>query len=84
MVMVILVLFMSVTTVIGRNNASSESFNQYEPVKVVAGDTVWDIASANIPAGMDVRKAVYDICDINGISADELQAGQTILVPVYE
>jgi hypothetical protein len=30
----------------------------------------------------DIRVAVYELCKINDISADQLQAGMTIQVPV--
>jgi len=32
---------------------------------------------------MEIRKAVYVLCEVNNISADTLQPGQTIMVPVY-
>jgi hypothetical protein len=35
------------------------------------------------PDNKDVREIVYAICEINDISADSIQPGQTILIPVY-
>ena len=52
-------------------------------VEIKSGDTLWNIAETYMPDNMDTRKAVYQICSLNDISADELYAGMTIQVPVY-
>jgi hypothetical protein len=54
----------------------------YAEVEIRAGDTLWRIAAAYIGEGQDIRRLIYDICQINDISAGELRAGDMIRVPV--
>ena len=82
MVIMILCLVTTVGTAIGNNTANSTSMNQYNCVEVKSGDTLWNIASEYKPTNKDVRQVVYDICQTNDISADQLTTGQKILVPV--
>ena len=70
------------TTLLGYNNAGGTSMNQYHAVKVEVGDTIWEIASEYGPEHQDVRETIHEICDLNEIQADQLQAGQHILIPV--
>ena len=83
LVVMILCLMTAIGTLLGFNTVNSASMNQYNQVQVEAGDTLWNIACEYAPDDMDVRKVVYDICDINEIQADQLEAGQKIIVPVY-
>ena len=84
MVIVILSLFTVVSSVAGFNIANSTSMSQYNCVEVQSGDTLWNIASEYKPDNKDVREVVYDICNVNDIKADDLTAGQKILIPVYD
>ena len=52
-------------------------------VEVKSGDTLWNIAQDYMPDDMDTRKAVFQLCSLNDISADQLYAGMTIQVPIY-
>lgn len=70
------------TTLLGFNNAGGTSMNQYTAVRVELGDTIWEIASEYGPDNQDVRKTIHQICELNEIQADDLKAGQHILVPV--
>ena len=83
LVVMILCLMTTIGTLLGFNTVNSASMNQYNQVQVEAGDTLWNIACEYAPDNMDVRKVVYDICDVNEIQADQLVAGQKIIVPVY-
>jgi LysM repeat protein len=56
----------------------------YAEVEIHAGDTLWRIASEYKGEKQDVRRLVYEICRINSVSADNIRAGQIILVPVSE
>ncbi len=80
----ILCLFTLIGTLTGFNTVSSSSFDQYHQVQVYYGDTLWDIAAKYASNDQDIRSVVRDICDVNDISADELIAGQRIIVPVYQ
>ena len=48
---------------------------------VVAGETLWDIASGIAAPGEDVRDVVAELADLNGLAGVGLQAGQRILLP---
>ena len=56
---------------------------EYMDVEVKSGDTLWNIAQDYMPDDMDTRKAVFKLCSLNDISADQLYAGMTIQVPIY-
>lgn len=70
-------------TALGINDASSLTKPVYATIQIVAGDTLWDIASRYNQEGNDVRKFVYEICQLNEITADSIYPGQSILIPVY-
>ncbi|MCI8284751.1 MAG: LysM peptidoglycan-binding domain-containing protein [Firmicutes bacterium] len=55
----------------------------YKNVRIVSGDTLWNISKNYSDNGTDVRKVVYDICRINNINSDEINPGDMIIVPEY-
>ena len=69
-------------TALGFNDALALSEQQYIEIQVESGDTLWTIADEYMPDDMDLRDAVYMICDANDMNANELYAGQTLNVPV--
>jgi LysM repeat protein len=82
---VLIVMLLTVTaanTVLGLNNAEGQTIDQYTVVEVLYGDTIWDIAQEYLSDDMDIRYAVHMIMSINNISAEELQPGQTLKIPV--
>lgn len=68
---------------LGFNTADSLTILQYTDVEVSYGDTLWSIAQTYMPADMDIREAIYHLCQLNDIRADQLYAGMTIQVPIY-
>jgi len=50
--------------------------------RVKSGDTLWEIAAEYGPDGVDRRRIVASIEKINDVSAETLQAGQVIEIPV--
>ncbi len=68
---------------LGLNTAASLTKVQYMDVQISSGDTLWSIAETYMPDTMDTRQAVYQLCKLNNISANELYAGMTIQIPVY-
>ena len=69
--------------------ASSEkdisTYNKYyTSIRIESGDTLWNIADEYVK-GFNLSKHDYitDVCQINGISEDKIQAGDYIVVPYY-
>ena len=69
-------------TVLGFNDALALSEQQYIEIEVEFGDTLWTIADEYMPDDMDIREAVYMICETNDVDANTLYAGQTLNIPV--
>lgn len=55
---------------------------KYETVTIMAGDTLWDIASDFNSNNNDLRNLVKEICSINDINNNEIHPGQTIKIPI--
>ena len=77
----LIVLAFVISTALGFNTISGASRQEYVQIKVQSGDTLWALAKEYGPADMDIRNIVYEICRLNGVSADTLQAGQYITIP---
>ena len=78
----IVLIVMISNTFLGLNNASSLTQQEYIEIEVQSGDTLWNLAREYMSDDNDIRRAVFTLRQINGIAAHELQAGQTILIPV--
>ncbi|MDD6311172.1 MAG: LysM peptidoglycan-binding domain-containing protein [Firmicutes bacterium] len=52
-----------------------------QTVEILAGDTLWDIANEFKSDDTDTREAVYEICKLNNIKADDLVPGMILEVP---
>ena len=83
LVVAILCIFTIIGTLTGLNTVNSSSMKAYNLIQVESGDTLWDIATEYGPTDMDVRQVVHEICDLNEISPDQLEAGQKIIIPAY-
>ena len=80
-IMIILITTL-VNFALGLNTAESLTYVEYMDLEIMSGDTLWSIAETYMSDADDIRVAVYELCKINDISADQLQAGMTIQVPV--
>ena len=69
-------------TALGFNDALALSEPQYIEIQVESGDTLWTLADEYMPDDMDIREAVYMICETNDVDAEHLYAGQTLSIPV--
>lgn len=82
----VLIMLFAVTgifnTMLGLNDALGLTKTEYIEVSVDSGDTLWTIAEQYMPSDMDIRKAVYIIKNVNDID-NQLQPGQTVLIPEY-
>lgn len=66
----------------GLNNSNAIEDSDYITVEVATGDTLWDIAEEYKADDVEIRDAVYAICELNGIKADQLRPGMKLTVPV--
>ena len=81
-VLVILLITTFANFILGFNTANSATYAEYTKVEVMSGDTLWSIADTYMDDNSDIRKSVYQLCQINDINASQLQAGMTLMVPV--
>ena len=57
---------------------------RYTEVKIQENDTLWSLIETYNPnADIDIRLALYDLYEINNITADSIQPGDVVLVPLY-
>ena len=77
-----LILFMTITTMMGLNSASGDTYDQYRTVTVQSGDTLWSIAERSADGSADIRRLVYEIQELNDVKAADLVDGMQLKVPV--
>jgi hypothetical protein len=78
----LLALAFALTVAIGRVGAEAELADKVAGHVVVApGQTLWDVAAATAPAGVDVREQLAALETLNGLRAHELDAWTVVLLP---
>ena len=65
----------------GYFDATSMDDRTYQEYKVRSGDTLWKIAKEYGSEKTDCRQTIYEICQLNDITAETLYAGSRILIP---
>ena len=75
-------IFMVFLSVIDSKVYSSTYEENYIKVKVVQGDTLWNIAINNMTNDYDVRKMVFEIIEFNQMEDANIYPGDLIKVPV--
>jgi hypothetical protein len=66
--------------VVGAVDADSGPIETVE-VRIVAGDTLWDLAADHTPAGEDVRVTLRELMELNGLTDSAVRVGQVVEVP---
>ncbi len=80
-VAITIILFtMTVNFALGINTADSSTIPEYIELEVSSGDTLWSIADKYMNDD-DIRESIYKLSKVNNISASDLKAGMTILIP---
>ena len=75
---------MAAYAVLGTAKVSAAAETRYTEVKIQENDTLWNIIETYNPnADIDIRLALYDVYEINDITADSIKPGDIILVPIY-
>ena len=74
----------SMNTLAGSDADVASYYKYYTSVRVETGDTLWDMADEYIE-GLNISKSDYiaEVCELNGIFGDEIQAGDYIVMPYY-
>ena len=79
------VLFGTRMSALASSKADVSSYNKYyTSIKIETGDTLWSIADEYVE-NFNISKEEYieEVCLLNGISKDEIHAGDYIVVPYY-
>jgi hypothetical protein len=81
-VALLVVLAFLATVAIGRVGAGAELEDRVAGhVVVEPGETLWDVAVATAPEGMDVRRHLAELEALNGVTAGDVTAWTVILLP---
>lgn len=81
-VSVLFIIFTVVSIAARFNGVSGATVDRFETRTVMAGETLWSIASEYNDGSEDIRKTIFEICEANDVSAETLQAGQEIMIPL--
>jgi cell division protein YceG involved in septum cleavage len=66
------------------NDKATGQYKYYKSICIEEGDTLWDIAGKYVEGtDMDRYDYIQEICDLNGIHAEEIHAGDYIIVSYY-
>lgn len=75
-------LVLGLTLLFGAGGAEAELTDRVAGHEVVTpGQTLWDIAAATAPAGVDVRDQLTAIVELNGFSDGDVPAWTVVLLP---
>lgn len=58
--------------------------SNFDTYTVVAGQTLWEIATQVGPSGVDPQLVVKQILELNGLTSSAVAAGQQILLPDFD
>ncbi len=81
LVIVAVMLIGGIQLIAGPAESTAESVDETFGYTVSYGDTLWGIADKYKDPNTDTRKAVYEICRVNEIQPDDLQANMEIQIP---
>lgn len=66
------------------NDKANAQYKYYKSICIEEGDTLWDIASEYIEGtDIDHNEYIREICELNCIYAEEIHAGDYIIVSYY-
>lgn len=82
-ILAVLVLWM-VSVSFRAEGSSKPEYKYYKSVEITAGDTLWTIAENYMDEHYgNVREYIDEVETINGISAENITAGKSIVIPYY-
>ncbi|NLJ79089.1 MAG: LysM peptidoglycan-binding domain-containing protein [Tissierellia bacterium] len=83
-IMISIIFLLSIIFLFFQNNRvySSTYKENYIVIKIIQGDTLWNIAMEYKPEGYDIRKMVFEIIEYNDIENVNIHPGDLIKVPI--
>ena len=84
MIKIMVIVFIIVTTLVSvtaLSNGDRGKYASFTEVYVKPGDTLWGIASEYYGDSVDLRRAVFAICECTGLDGAKIYVGQKLLVP---
>jgi cell division protein YceG involved in septum cleavage len=69
---------------LANSDRGNTQYKYYKSICIEEGDTLWDIADEYIKGtNIDHNTYIQEICELNSIYADEIHAGDYIIVSYY-
>ena len=69
---------------LANNDKTNAQYKYYKSICIEEGDTLWDIADEYIKGtDLDHKEYIQEVCILNGICADEIHAGDYIIITYY-
>ena len=75
MVMLVVMVFSGVA------GASNDDPRVMQSITVSSGDTLWSLVSEHYDYKGDIRAAIYEVKQINGLQSANLRVGDVLLIP---
>ena len=85
LVVVMMLLGLTINGLMSQKASATDNISNertFQNVTVQSGDTLWSLVAANYSYQGDIRKAVYEVEQINNIDNAIIRPGQVILIPV--
>lgn len=80
----IMILVFAGYSIVGATRAQAATVHTYTQVTIQDGDNLWSLVEMYNPdKHIDVRKAIYEIYEINDIDEADIRPGEKIFIPIY-
>ncbi len=77
-----LTMFLMITVFVSNSVVAQNSQPDYKMVVVERGQTLWEIAKANIQEGQNIEAAIYEIKEINKKEKADIFPGEKLKIPL--
>ena len=77
---IVMVLILLLANAVGASGPEDPA--QYTTHRVVAGDTLWDVAGVHTAPGEDVRVTIFEIRRLNDLAGSVIAPGQVLRIPI--
>ncbi len=80
----IMIIVFAAYSIAGAGKAEASATRTYTQVTIQDGDSLWGLIEMYNPdAHIDIRKAIYDVYEINDIDESDIVPGEKIFIPIY-